>query len=377
MSRQKKQKLKLRPDGRYVCVYKGKFFYDRDQDKALEARENYKLQEKAGEYSKQNPTVKQYADKWIAISKAGLRPSSLSQNKIHLAHLCDAIGDYYLKEVKPTDIKAVYSTAYKNASKGYISHAKALFSSMFASALDDGIIRSNPVRSDAAKPHKGRSGSHRAITEEERTLIDTVALDLPASIAARIMLYSGLRPQEVKALTINDIDFENKVIHVRSFIHQKSSNSYEVDQTGKTRKASRDVPLFPPAEKALKGRKNYVITNTDRLITPSQWRNEWNTYRNAVERHLNGVQKRWYGKTKEHKALLRSGSTLPEWREFTVVPYDLRHSFATWARDNGVELHACVEWMGHRDATMIMHIYDDPTARSKIEAEKLVKKLFK
>ncbi|MBR5344835.1 MAG: tyrosine-type recombinase/integrase [Clostridia bacterium] len=68
---------------------------------------------------------------------------------------------------------------------------------------------------------------------------------------------------------------------------------------------------------------------------------------------------------------------MPPWREFTVVPYDLRHSFATWCRDNGVELHTCVEWMGHTDAQMILKIYDEVSStRSQIEAEKLEKMLI-
>ena len=377
MPRPKKQHLKQRKDGRFCCVYHGIQFMDKDEDKALAKRDDYIRQLKAGEYRRENPTLKEYADKWIKISKVGIRETSIRKNKIHLAHLCNVIGEMYLQDVRPSDIKRVYSTHYKDSSKSYISHARSLYAALFNSAVEDGIIRTNPVKSEAAKPHKGTSGSHRAITEEERNLIETVALDLPASVVARVMLYTGLRPQEVKALSMNDIDFERKIIHVRSFVHIKGSNAYEIDKTGKTKKAVRDVPLFPPAEEALKGREGYLIANHGKLVTPSVWDNEWKTYRNAIERHLNGLQKRWYGRTKEHKELLKNGSTLPQWREFTVVPYDLRHSFVTWCRDNGVELHTCVEWMGHRDATMIMHIYDNPTDRSKTEAEKLTKKLFK
>ena len=69
---------------------------------------------------------------------------------------------------------------------------------------------------------------------------------------------------------------------------------------------------------------------------------------------------------------------MPPWREFNVVPYDLRHSFCTMCRDNGVELHTCIEWMGHADAKMIMKIYDEVSdQRSKIEAQKLEKALQK
>ena len=376
MPRQAKQKLKKRPDGRYVCVYHGRFFYGYTPDEALQNREDYKRQEAAGEFHRKNPTVKEYAESWMLNSREKTRKTSQNAKKTHLNHLCDIIGDLYLREVKPSDIKKVYTEKYLSASNSYILHAKALYAALFAAAMDDGLIHSNPVKAPSARPHKGSEGHHRSITPEERKLIETIALDLPASAVARIMLYSGLRPQEIKALRVEDIDKENGVIHVRRFIHKDKANRYEEDDIGKTKKASRDVPLFPPVLNAVKGKKGLIISNHGKLVTPSVWDNKWQTWRNAIERHLNGMQKRWYGKTKEHKALLAAGLPLPAWKSFDVVPYDLRHSFITWCRDNGVELHACIEWMGHSDAEMIMRIYDDPTARSKIEAEKLIKKVF-
>jgi integrase len=75
--------------------------------------------------------------------------------------------------------------------------------------------------------------------------------------------------------------------------------------------------------------------------------------------------------------LLDAGKPLPPWKSFNVVPYDLRHSFAAWCRDNGVEINTVVGWMGHADATMILKIYDEVSdSRSKSEAEKLIKSAF-
>jgi integrase len=91
-----------------------------------------------------------------------------------------------------------------------------------------------------------------------------------------------------------------------------------------------------------------------------------------MEAAINGCQKRWYGRTREHKAILEAGGVLPPWRSFTVVPYDLRHSFCTMCRDNGVELNTCIHWMGHTDAKMILKIYDEfSETRSNSEAKKL------
>jgi integrase len=98
-----------------------------------------------------------------------------------------------------------------------------------------------------------------------------------------------------------------------------------------------------------------------------------------METAINGVQRRWYGRTREHKAILAAGGKLPPWIPFTVTPYDLRHSFATMLRDMKppVELHTVIKWMGHADATMLLHIYDSVTdSRDASESER-VKNAFR
>lgn len=376
MPRPKKQHLTKRKDGRFCCKYKGIQFMGRDEDEALQAREDYIRREKAQEFARENPTVSDYAERWISNTRAGSRAWTQKITAIHLDHLTSVIGDIRLASVRPSDIKSVYTLKYADVSDGYIRHARSLFKAIFSAAVEDGIIRTNPVTATSAQPHRGSEGHHRAITPEERNLIDTVALDHPASLAARVLLYTGLRPQELKALRIEDIDFDQELIHVHSFVHKAASNRYEVDQEGKTARSTRDVPLLPPVRDLLKGRKGLVVSHEGKLITPSVWRNDWRTWTNAIERHLNGMQRRWYGKTQEHKALIAEGKPLPPWRSFDVDPYDLRHSFATWCRDNGVEVHVCIDWMGHADASMIMRIYDDASYRSKIEAEKLKTAVF-
>ena len=137
--------------------------------------------------------------------------------------------------------------------------------------------------------------------------------------------------------------------------------------------------MFPPLKAALEGKSGYLITSAKgNQVTIQAWKSAWESYVVCMETAINGVQKRWYGKTKEHKKILDEGGKLPPWREFTVVPYDLRHSFCCMCRDNGVEIKTCIRWMGHKDAKMILRIYDEASDnRSEKEAERLKKTLFR
>lgn len=378
MPRQKKQHLKKRADGYYVCRYKDQWFYSTDPDDCLAQREEYKRLEKVSAGAV--PTVQEYADKWLIRAYPSIAETTRNGLKIHLKKLTEAIGHFPIDLIKPSDIKEIYSTRYLGMSNSYIKAGKQLFSALFDSAVADGYIRFNPARDRTAKPHKGTENSHRAITDQERHWIETLCTDHRAYPAIITMLYSGIRPQEAKALTIEKaVDSKNGVIHITETAHRDGFNQYKITKQGKTKNAIRDVPLFPPVEAALKDRKGRLITTAHgKQITSTTWYDAIESYRTCMETAINGCHKRWYGKTKEHKAILAAGGKLPPWIEFTVVPYDLRHSFCTWGRDHGVELHTMIEWMGHADAKMIMKIYDEVRDdRSKKEAEKLLKTAFR
>lgn len=376
MPRQKKQKLKKRPDGRYACRYHDQWFYATDPEECLRQREKFKEAEKRGRVEKY--FVGGYAEKWLVRSHPDVAPSTLQGLRSHLANLTDAIGDLPISDVKPSDIKEIFSNRYKGLSNSYIKAAKQLYCALFDSAVADGLILSNPARDRTAKPHKGATGGHRSITPQEREWILTLCTDHRAHPVVMAMLYAGLRPQEAKAIDIDrDVDFQAETVTVRQTAHTDRENGqkYAYTDEGKTDKANRTIPLLPPLKAALEGHTGRLISSAHgEAVTKTTWRVVWRSYVASMETAINGMQRRWYGRTKAHKAILAAGENLPPWVSFTVTPYDLRHSFATMCRDMTppIELHTVIRWMGHADATMILRVYDSVTDfREKTEVERL------
>ena len=321
--------------------------------------------------------MSEYALNWFDRYNPDNTPSTKNGLKIHLQKLIDVIGDLPVSEIIPSDIKGVYSEKYAGLGNSYIKAAKQLYCSLFDSAVADGILRTNPARDKTAKPHKGKTGGHRSITPQEREWILTLCTDHRAHGVVMAMLYAGIRPQEAKAIDIDrDIDFTNETLTVRETAHNDPQNGqkYAYTEQGKTDKANRQIPLLKPLKTALKGKHGYLITSAHgERVTKTTWRVAYNSYKAKMETAINGMPLRWYGKTKEHKAILAAGGKLPEWIPFTVTPYDLRHSFCTMCRDMKppIELHTVIRWMGHADATMILKIYDDERGREQEEAERL------
>lgn len=378
MPREKKQRLKRRADGYYVCRYKDQWFYSLDHDDALAQRDEYKRLEKAQIGA--IPTVGDFAESWIDRAYPATAETTKNGLKIHLRKLTDLVGGLLLPDVKPSHVKQVYSDRYLGLSDSYIKAGRQLFCALFDAAVADGYIRTNPARDRSARPHRGTVGGHRQITDQERAWIETLCTDHRAHAAVMAMLYAGIRPQEMKAVKIErDVDFKAETVTLHEFAHVENSNHYKLTKKGKTDEAARTIPLFPPLKNALSGKSGYLIqTAKGERVTISAWKTVWASYVFHMETAINGVEKRWYGKTREHKKILDEGGKLPPWQEFTVVPYDLRHSFCCMCRDNGVELKTCIRWMGHKDAKMILKIYDEASdQRSEKEAEKLKKILFR
>ena len=378
MPRQKKQRLKKRADGRYRCKYKDQYFYGSTEQQALDARDLYISMEKSG--LPHETTVGEYAEPWLKRTFPAVASSTYTGLAIHLQHLVDCLGEKRISDVLPSDIKDVYSTHYLGLSNSYIKSARQLFCLMFDAALADGLCRSNPAREKAAKPHKGKKPQERILTPQERSWIDNLCLDHRTRPAVMAMLYAGIRPQEMKAFDIDrDVDFINNIITIHETAHSDGQR-YNRTEEGKTDNANRQIPLFPPLKEALKGKHGLLITSAHgEPVTKTTWRVAWNSYVSCMETAINGMPKRWYGRTKEHKALLAAEKPLPAWIDFDIVPYTLRHAFcAMICRDNGVEINTARIWMGHADAQMILKVYDSVSDdRSETERKKLEKTLFR
>lgn len=104
-----RQHLKQRSDGRYACRYKDQWFMGSTEREALEAREQYKLREKAGmKKDASHTTVREYASKWLPVHRHDASTRHYNDCANHLNRLLDCIGDMIMQDVTPSDIKRVW-----------------------------------------------------------------------------------------------------------------------------------------------------------------------------------------------------------------------------------------------------------------------------
>ena len=357
---------KKRKDGRYVRVCQGKYFYGGTPEEAQAKADEYR-QRKARGLDPIKERVSDYAREWLPVNRAKVCRKTYELYEYFVELLINELGETTtIAEVKPSDIKRIYTKRFGSASDSHIRHFRSLITSMFDSAWEDGYCRYNPARSKKAAPHRGTAGTHRVITDWERELIHSVPHRVrPVAMA---MLYAGLRDGEALALDVGrDVDFKAGVIHVRWFRHADHNHAV-ISNQGKTPAAKRDVPLLPELEEVIRDIPGLLISMEDgSVLTKSAWCSAWRSYKNEMEVKINGCRKRWYGKRK-----VDSLQTPPPWREFTVRPYDLRHSWCSALKDRSIDSHVLQLWMGHTSPELILKIYDHVSEeRIRTEVEKL------
>ena len=340
-----KERLKQRADGRYRCKYDGQYFYGKTQSEAFDEREKYKQLKQAGLRAEASGvTLRQYAAKWIAIHKAGVTEKSYNSYALQLEKLIASIGNQRMQDITATDVKQAYNTV-SDLSASAIHIFAVTIRGMFRSAVADRVITHDP--SAGIKPPSGDSGSHRAITKEERDLIHATPHRMRSAVM--VMLYAGLRRGEVMAIDIDrDVDITDKTISVREAVRYDNNQPTIADP--KTEAGARTIPLLDVLVPELSGKHGLLSPSAaGKHMSSIAFRRAWDSYLTALSVKANGYTRRWRPKDD-------NGDPLP-FRDVSIQPHDLRHSYCTMLYDAGVDLKTAMKWMGHADQTMTMRIY--------------------
>ena len=361
-----------RSDGRFQRKYKGKYFYADTDEEARRLRDEYKYQCEHGIDQIRHVTVSDYAAEWLPVAKAAVSDKCYNDYAVQLEALTAVCGDKYMDAVLPKDIQKVWQH-YLNYSESTIHRARMLFTALFASGIENGFCRSNPVCKDSARPHKGTAGTHRALEAWEREVIETFPHRMQAP--AMLMLYAGLRRGEMLAFTGKDV--RDDILSVNRAV--RFDGNVPVITDPKTEAGFREIPVFDALRPFLKDLDGLILTDTaGNLCSETAFNNAWTDWKNQIELKLNDcpTQKRWYMLKSSFRSrdpkrfdqiqrLLAQGRKeeadalrFMDWKEWTVRPHDLRHSFCVMLRDAGVDLKLAIRWMGHADEKMILRIYD-------------------
>jgi len=170
-------------------------------------------------------------------------------------------------------------------------------------------------------------------------------------LGVMISLQTGLRIGEICALSWDDIDFQNDIIHIRHTVSrvrcdEKDVSTHLIIDTPKTEASVRDVPLpsvIKPylSEKYHKRISNYVVSDKPGFISPRTFEYRY------------------------HKLLQKCN--IP-----SINYHALRHTFATRCVEVGMDIKTLSEILGHADVAITLKTYVHSSMEIKrIQIEKL------
>lgn len=252
----------------------------------------------------------------------------------------------------PEDIQALRALLIETRAPSTANHYLATFSGFLTWCESNGYCVTGLA--DACTRFAISEKEPDPLTHDEFDLLITKGCLHPQDRAAiTLAIYTGLRPGELCALAVEDIDLTTGKVDITRAI--TANGTFKVPKTGKPR----TVLLMKPAIEACEVLIGIVAGHSKRPIRVYQNRHEWRD--ESVTPLLSpGTQARkrvinqWFVPTAwntkwtaiQHRAGIRPRR-----------PYQTRHTYACWCLTARGNLAFIAKQMGHKDFTMLVAVY--------------------
>ena len=249
-------------------------------------------------------------------------------------HCLTRWGTRKLADVEPTDVRQLYGELRrKGASTSALRQLRSTLSAMFSTAVEDGLLRSNPVRGiriPAPTRVEVDDDQAKALTREELRRFLAALPDDDWRLFFEFLIHTGLRTSEAVGLRWEHLDLGKRprVLVREQFYEGKRSRL-------KSKSGKRDVPLSPGMAERLRTKRvaSYreaapvfaTITGTE-LSRP-----------NVASRVLKPAAK----------------AVRVPWASF----HSFRHTCASMLFDEGRNVKQVAEWLGHADPAFTLRTY--------------------
>lgn len=256
-------------------------------------------------------------------SKQHLRPDSVRDIRCignRLLRTKPEFGERNFSELSAPECEEWLNAAFHTNQQ--FNKARAMLHGLFEFALRREWCDKNPIKRIERKKVVEKEIQPLKLSETKR-LIKTAQRESPVyAVVAALLVYTGIRPREVRRLTWRDIDTEEKTITVRS----------QCSKTG----GVRQVEIPPVLNRVLIAHSREL---KEEKICPTDWQRRWRKIRDN-----SGFRGRW-------------------------IQDVLRHTYASFHAKRYANLPRLQLNMGHSDLSLLRSRYINMHGISRIEAK--------
>ena len=200
-------------------------------------------------------TVEQWLNYWLDnVAAVKVRPRTLVGYRGYVrTWLIPYLGRHRLDKLRPDHIRALYAEMQAQGKEDATRRqAHAILRRALVVAERDGRIIRNPA-AQVDPPPVGQN-HHVPLTLAEARKVLAILGDQPANMAARWLcaLLQGMRQGECLGLRWEDVDLENRRIHVEQELYRVSGQGL-VEDDPKSRTSKRPIPMLEPVAFLLDG----------------------------------------------------------------------------------------------------------------------------
>lgn len=287
-----------------------------------------------------------FAHDFLENHKSIVRPTTYENYKWHLEKkIIPILGNNFVDDI---DFRKI---------QDYINHQNNLGMSPHTIRDEVGIIKliikeyrkgNNlpPIQIDVKFPKRSEANTYKKVfTDEEFKKLYNFCYDNlnPKTIVILLTLCLGIRIGEACGLKWEDVDLKNDIITIKRSVKRVGSQIEVSDP--KTESSKRVLPIPPNLKEVITNLKQddniYIATGKEIPTEPR-------TFRQAYERILKKVG------IKHH------------------TYHDIRHTFASRAISNGIDVKTVSELLGHTTVEMTLNTYTHISDDQKREAVKNV-----
>jgi len=322
-------------------------------------------------------TLSDFLNNFMANIKGGPQSRTFASYIGVARHIEEGLGKLMLSEIDKDTcqrfINGFTEKVYKKGntesrySQSMIHKIYMLLKMVLKDAAEKELIKSNYMEYiKEPKAKKYVETKYKALSDDEiRTILAAVDDNPVLKTVTMIMNYTGMRPGEVYALRLSDIDFERKTISVKRAL----SFDREVDITSK-KAIGRRIPII----KELKNERGGKVEYAKRTLTVGNsvievikdWQKHLETMPELLEkRKENGIEDYLFSGTKGNLVTLDIHTQIYDRHlckkslsssEFNL--YRFRHTFCTRLLKMGKDPKTVMMIMGDNTLDMVLKVYN-------------------